>query len=112
MYRLHYALGRFDAVHAIPVMTACFSMAAILNGGVFFDEFGRFGTVQGLAFAAGVAASFAGVALIAPEEQRRPPKPGQRVSIVELNGGVPMNTHFVPTTGVRLGAQSRKHHGA
>jgi len=64
IWRYNNALKRFDILYAMPVITACYISLNIIGGGIYFEEFTNFGTLQWILFSVGGCLIVTGVVLI------------------------------------------------
>ncbi|GMI02865.1 hypothetical protein TrVE_jg4765 [Triparma verrucosa] len=65
--RMNDALGMYSALFIIPLLQANYILLAIVNGGIFFDEFRAFETVHWVIFAIGLVGIFVGLYYLRPE---------------------------------------------
>jgi hypothetical protein len=66
LYRMNAALKKFDGLIIIPLLQVFWTTSAILQGGVYFQEFDKFSRAQTIGFTMGVLIVFIGVYLLAP----------------------------------------------
>lgn len=66
LYRMNMALKMFDGLIIIPLLQVFWTTCAILQGGVFFQEFLKFSHIQSFFFLLGVFIVFVGVFLLTP----------------------------------------------
>ncbi|CAM9256286.1 unnamed protein product, partial [Ectocarpus fasciculatus] len=66
LYRMNSALKQFDGLIIIPLLQVFWTTSAILQGGMYFQEFEKFTTSQIIGFSTGVIVVFFGVYLLAP----------------------------------------------
>lgn len=66
LYRMNMALKMFDGLIIIPLLQVFWTTCAILQGGVFFQEFLKFSPMQSFFFLLGVCIVFLGVFLLTP----------------------------------------------
>ena len=66
LYRMNAALKKFDGLIIIPLLQVFWTTSAILQGGVYFQEFDKFSRAQSIGFTMGVLIVFIGVYLLAP----------------------------------------------
>lgn len=71
LYRMNAALKMFDGLIIIPLLQVFWTTSAILQGGVYFQEFSKFTTRQTLFFLLGVAIVFFGVYLLTPNPREK-----------------------------------------
>lgn len=67
LYRMNAALKKFDGLIIIPLLQVFWTTSAILQGGVYFQEFQKFTALQTFGFCGGVAIVFIGVYFLTPE---------------------------------------------
>ena len=67
LYRMNAALKMFDGLIIIPLLQCFWTTCAILQGGVFFQEFLKFTPLQTFFFLLGVLVVFIGVFLLTPQ---------------------------------------------
>jgi magnesium transporter len=67
LYRMNAALKKFDGLLIIPLLQVFWTTSAIVQGGVYFQEFVKFTTVQTIGFLTGVIVVFIGVYLLTPQ---------------------------------------------
>ena len=61
------ALGKYSALFIIPLLQANYILLAIINGGIFFDEFRAFKAGHWVVFALGLLGIFIGLYYLRPE---------------------------------------------
>jgi hypothetical protein len=66
LYRMNAALKQFEGLIIIPLLQVFWTTSAILQGGVYFQEFEKFTTTQMLGFTTGVIIVFCGVYMLVP----------------------------------------------
>ncbi len=67
--RLNDALSKFDPLFIIPLLQCSFIFFAIVSGGIFFQEFNGFTSLQWLGFWFGVAVMFGGLIMLTPKNK-------------------------------------------
>ncbi|GMI00933.1 hypothetical protein TrLO_g12170 [Triparma laevis f. longispina] len=65
--RMNDALGMYSALFIIPLLQANYILLAIINGGIFFDEFRAFKAGHWVVFALGLVGIFIGLYYLRPE---------------------------------------------
>ena len=65
--RMNDALGKYSALFIIPLLQANYILLAIINGGIFFDEFRGFKAIHWFVFSIGLLGIFWGLYLLRPE---------------------------------------------
>ncbi|KAJ1428559.1 magnesium transporter NIPA-domain-containing protein [Ochromonadaceae sp. CCMP2298] len=68
LQRLDSSLEKFPPMFIIPVMQVFFVLFAIICGGIYFEEFNAFSTVQFVGFIVGVVMILLGVMCLAPSD--------------------------------------------
>eukprot|EP00602_Paraphysomonas_sp_CaronLab_P009074 CAMPEP_0185026306 /NCGR_PEP_ID=MMETSP1103-20130426/10228_1 /TAXON_ID=36769 /ORGANISM="Paraphysomonas bandaiensis, Strain Caron Lab Isolate" /LENGTH=304 /DNA_ID=CAMNT_0027559825 /DNA_START=543 /DNA_END=1457 /DNA_ORIENTATION=- len=68
LYRMNAALKKFDGLIIIPLLQVFWTTSAILQGGVYFQEFVKFKPQQTVGFLSGVVIVFIGVYLLTPKD--------------------------------------------
>lgn len=71
LYRMNSALKMFDGLIIIPLLQVFWTTCAILQGGVFFQEFSKFSPWQSLCFLLGVLIVFLGVFMLTPHPKEK-----------------------------------------
>lgn len=71
LYRMNMALKMFDGLIIIPLLQVFWTTCAILQGGVFFQEFLKFSPMQSCFFLLGVCIVFVGVFLLTPNPKEK-----------------------------------------
>jgi hypothetical protein len=71
LYRMNMALKMFDGLIIIPLLQVFWTTCAILQGGVFFQEFLKFSHLQSFCFLLGVFIVFVGVFLLTPHPKEK-----------------------------------------
>ena len=71
LYRMNAALKMFDGLIIIPLLQVFWTTCAILQGGVFFQEFLKFTPAQSFCFLLGVFVVFVGVFLLTPHPKEK-----------------------------------------
>jgi hypothetical protein len=71
LYRMNTALKMFDGLIIIPLLQVFWTTCAILQGGVFFQEFSKFSPLQSFFFLLGVFVVFMGVFLLTPHPKEK-----------------------------------------
>lgn len=71
LWRMNSALKMFDGLIIIPLLQVFWTTCAILQGGVFFQEFAKFTPTQSFFFLFGVCVVFFGVYLLTPQPQQK-----------------------------------------
>jgi hypothetical protein len=66
LYRMNMALKMFDGLIIIPLLQVFWTTSAILQGGMYFQEFDGMGPMKTLGFGFGVLTVFIGVYFLAP----------------------------------------------
>lgn len=69
LYRLNNALKHFPGLVIIPLLQVFWTTTAIVQGGMFFDDFEGFTLTQGLGFVSGLCIVFFGVFLLTTTTQ-------------------------------------------
>lgn len=69
LYRMNSALKQFEGLIIIPLLQVFWTTSAIIQGGMYFQEFERFTTSQIVGFSSGVAIVFIGVYMLAPTDK-------------------------------------------
>mmetsp|Transcript_10284 Transcript_10284/g.21143 ORF Transcript_10284/g.21143 Transcript_10284/m.21143 type:complete len:485 (+) Transcript_10284:161-1615(+) len=64
--RMNDALGKYNALFIIPLLQANYILLAIINGGIFFDEFRGFKGGHWMIFSIGLIGIFVGLYLLRP----------------------------------------------
>lgn len=64
--RMNDALGKYNALFIIPLLQANYILLAIINGGIFFDEFRGFKAGHWVIFSIGLIGIFLGLYLLRP----------------------------------------------
>lgn len=67
LYRMNVALRKYDAMFIIPVLQSLWLLFAVLNGGIFFEEFNDLGYLDVTLFAVGIFILLCGVAVFSPK---------------------------------------------
>ena len=67
LYRMNVALRKYDAMFIIPVLQSLWLLFAVLNGGIFFEEFNDLGYLDVCLFAVGIIILLCGVAVFSPK---------------------------------------------
>ena len=68
--RLNDALSTFDPLFIIPLLQCSFIFFTIVSGGIFFQEFNEFTSMQWLGFCFGVLIMFFGLILLTPSDDK------------------------------------------
>jgi len=97
LYRMNLALGMYDALFIIPVLQTFWLLFAVVNGGIYFEEFESLEPLDLGLFALGIIILLCGVAVFTP---RTPDDPEKTLSvqaddIIALDG---MDTVALVTT--------------
>jgi len=71
LYRMNAALKKYDAMFIIPVLQALWLLFAVLNGGIFYQEFKELTLLDNFLFGTGIVILLLGVSIFSP---RVPPK--------------------------------------
>merc|ERR1712137_1424373 len=71
LYRMNAALRKYDAMFIIPVLQALWLLFAVLNGGIFYQEFADLSLLYNVLFGSGIVVLLFGVSIFSP---RIPPK--------------------------------------
>ena len=69
LYRMNSALKMFEGLIIIPLLQVFWTTCAILQGGMYFQEFEKFTVSQIMGFSTGVLIVFIGVYMLAPLDQ-------------------------------------------
>lgn len=67
LYRMNSALKKFDGLLIIPLLQVFWTTSAIVQGGVYFQEFIKFTPTQTVGFLSGVTIVFIGVYFLTPK---------------------------------------------
>jgi magnesium transporter len=67
LYRMNAALKKFDGLLIIPLLQVFWTTSAIVQGGVYFQEFVKFTRAQTIGFSIGVIIVFIGVYFLTPQ---------------------------------------------
>jgi len=71
LYRMNTALRKYDAMFIIPVLQSLWLLFAVLNGGIFFEEFYGLGYLDVTLFATGIVILLCGVAVFSPKSEQK-----------------------------------------
>ncbi|KAI9164513.1 hypothetical protein H9P43_008372 [Blastocladiella emersonii ATCC 22665] len=64
VYYINQGLSRYDALLQVPCFYVVYTLASIVSGGVYFNEFATFSSFQFIMFIVGVSLTFVGVAFL------------------------------------------------
>jgi magnesium transporter len=96
LYRMNAALKKFDGLLIIPLLQVFWTTSAIVQGGVYFQEFIKFTPTQTVGFLMGVGIVFVGVYLLTPQ----PRDPADELLPSESSHSiVDASSSTVPSTG-------------
>ena len=66
LYRMNTALRKYDAMFIIPVLQALWLLFAVLNGGIFYQEFADLSLLYNFLFGSGIVILLFGVSIFSP----------------------------------------------
>lgn len=78
LYRMNSALKKYDAMFIIPVLQALWLLFAVLNGGIFYEEFADLSLLYNFLFGSGIVILLFGVSIFSP----RVPEKSTEVEVV------------------------------
>jgi magnesium transporter len=69
LYRLNNALRLYDAMFIIPILQCVWLLFGVIGGGIFFQEFASFSTMQAVFFTTGVVTLVFGILVLKPSNK-------------------------------------------
>jgi magnesium transporter len=114
LYRMNAALKKFDGLLIIPLLQVFWTTSAIVQGGVYFQEFIKFTPTQTVGFLTGVGVVFVGVYLLTPqprdpEDQLLPSDSSHsNVDTSTSSSSVPSTGFYQRRHGLGLGASHQR----
>merc|ERR1712137_617999 len=70
LYRMNAALRKYDAMFIIPVLQALWLLFAVLNGGIFYQEFADLSLLYNVLFGSGIVVLLFGVSIFSPRTEK------------------------------------------
>lgn len=110
LYRMNAALKKFDGLLIIPLLQVFWTTSAIVQGGVYFQEFIKFTRVQTVGFLLGVIIVFIGVYFLTPQPRSTDEEELLPTDSIHSNSDISVTSLSTSTGYYHHPALHRDHH--
>mmetsp|Transcript_10913 Transcript_10913/g.11332 ORF Transcript_10913/g.11332 Transcript_10913/m.11332 type:complete len:497 (-) Transcript_10913:237-1727(-) len=111
LYRMNAALKKFDGLLIIPLLQVFWTTSAIVQGGVYFQEFIKFTRIQTIGFLLGVLIVFIGVYLLTPQPRSTDEEELLPTDSIHSNSDISISSLSVSNNGYYHNPKLRRDHG-